>query len=243
MSKNVQIFLLLLFINFISVSQGTNLNPNSSGVPFPGEPCASSYLEDELLRTDPAYVQLRDLMEQQIQTYIALQKSNSSRAAGIVYTIPVVFHIMHEGEAIGDSTNISYAQALSCIAALNRDFRRTNANGGIAQSGPLGVDAEIEFCMAQRDTSGNATSGVTRHDMSGNQNYLDSGVYHNPLLWRGDAAMKTMVQWNPAEYLNVWVVNKVRSITNIYAGGGGGVIGYATFPGGNPVSDGDCSSV
>ena len=40
-------------------------------------------------------------------------KNSGSRAAGVVYTIPVVFHVMHSGEAIGDSTNISYAQALS----------------------------------------------------------------------------------------------------------------------------------
>ena len=242
MLKNIQLFLLLLFITLLSVSQGTNLIPitnttlNSSRIPFPGEPCASSYLEEELLRTDPAYVKMRNLMEQQVQHFISQQ--SSSRSAVIVYTIPVVFHIMHSGEALGDSTNISYAQALSCIAALNRDFRRTNTNGGIAQSGPLGVDAEIEFCIAQRDPIGNATNGVTRHDMSGNQNYLDSGVYHNSSLWRGDAFMKTMVQWNPAEYLNVWVVNKIRSTTNIYAGGGGGVIGYATFPGGSSASDG-----
>tara|TARA_B110001469_G_scaffold126630_1_gene144804 strand:- start:443 stop:859 length:417 start_codon:yes stop_codon:yes gene_type:complete len=138
MLKNIQLFLLLLFITLISVSQGTNLIPktnptlNSSRIPFLGEPCASSYLEDELLRTDPAYVQLRNVMEQQVQAYILQQKSNSSRAAGVVYTIPVVFHIMHSGETLGDSTNISFAQVQSTIAALNRDFRRTNGNGGIA---------------------------------------------------------------------------------------------------------------
>lgn len=245
MLKNIQLFLLLLFITLLCVSQGTNLIPktnptlNSSRIPFPGEPCASSYLEDELLRTDPAYVQLRNVMEQQVQAYILQQKSNSSRAAGVVYTIPVVFHIMHSGETLGDSTNISFAQVQSTIAALNRDFRRTNGNGGIAQSGPLGVDAEIEFCMAQKDPIGNTTSGVTRHDMSGIQGYLDSGVYHNSSLWRHDVSMKTMVQWNPSEYMNVWVVNKIKNTGNIYTPGySGGVIGYATFPGGTTSSDG-----
>ncbi|MEN8958335.1 MAG: M43 family zinc metalloprotease [Flavobacteriales bacterium] len=229
MSKNSLLILFFYFINAFVFAQGV--------VPFPGEQCASSYLEDELLRTDPAYAQMRAQAEQQIQTIIAQQRT--SRSAGVVYTIPVVFHIMHSGENVGDSTNISLAQVQSAVAALNRDFRRTNADGGIAQSGPLGVDAEIEFCLAQLDPSGNATSGVTRTDMSGNQGYLDSGVYHTASLWRSDAAMKASIQWNPAEYMNVWVVNKIRNLRNIYTPGfGGGVIGYATLPGGFPGRDG-----
>jgi hypothetical protein len=147
---------------------------------------------------------------------------------------------MHSGELIGDSTNISLAQIQSTIAALNRDFRRDSTlDGGIANSGPLGIDAEIEFCMAQKDPNGLYTSGVTRHDMSGNQSYLDSGVYHNASLWRSDVSMKAMVQWNPSQYLNVWVVNKIKNKKNIYSTGyTGGVIGYATFPGGPTSSDG-----
>ena len=243
MTKKFYLFLIFTSLVISSFSQRNQANHGStqiyqsSNVPFDGEKCASSYLDDELLRTDSSYAQLRQQIEIQTQNYIANQ-SVSRGAAGIVYTIPIVFHVMHSGEAVGDSTNIPYAQALSCIAALNRDFRRTAADGGIANSGPLGVDAEIEFCIAQRDPLGNYTTGVTRHDMSGNQGYLDSGVYHNASLWRHDASMKAMVQWDPSKYLNVWVVNKIRTTTNIYAGGGGGVIGYATFPGSSPARDG-----
>lgn len=240
MLRKILLLLLACFVLTSTFAQQrtTSVSPNSFG---PGssyiEPCASEMLEEDLLRSDSNYVQFRKAIEIQTQRYIQRQQV-SRGAAGIVYTIPVVFHIMHEGEAVGDSTNISYAQALSCIAALNRDFRRTNADGGIAQSGPLGVDAEIEFCIARRDPNGDSTGGVTRHDMSGIQGYLDSGVYHNASLWRHDASMKAMIQWDPAKYLNVWVVNKIRSTTNIYAGGGGGVIGYATFPGGSASRDG-----
>lgn len=242
MKKNKLILVFLLF-SIYSISQGTNLNPintpvsTSSNVPFPGEQCASSYLDAELLRTNPSYVQIRQGVEQQLQNYIAQQ--NSSRASGVVYTIPVVFHIMHSGEAVGVQTNISYAQIVSCIAALNRDFRRTAADGGIANSGPLGVDAEIEFCMAKRDPSGNLTTGVTRHDMSGNQDYLDSGVYHTATAWRSDLALKSMVNWDHTKYMNVWVVNKIKNLKNIYSTGyTGGVQGYAYFPGAPSPYDG-----
>lgn len=232
------IFIMLFSQGIGQISQGTEipLIPGKT-TPFAGEQCASHYMDEFLLRQDPAYKSMRDQIEIATQQYIQNQSTSRSGARGVIYTIPIVFHIMHEGEALGDSTNIPDAQIFSCIAALNRDFRRNASDGGIAQSGPLGVDAEIEFCIANKDPNGNFTTGITRHDMSGVQGYLDSGVYHQA-SWRSDVPMKTMVQWNPAQYLNVWVVNKIKSTTNIYAGGGGGVIGYATFPGGPAAKDG-----
>lgn len=240
MTRNFLFTLFFIFSAFSFFAQGTTVySPQliNNTAPFPGESSASEYAENEFLK-DPAYAQTRANFEAQIQQYI--QQNSGSRAAGVVYTIPVVFHVMHSGEAIGNLTNISYAQALSCINALNRDFRRTAADGGIANSGPLVVDAEIEFCMAQRDPNGNATTGVTRHDMSGDQDYLDSGVYHTAALWRSDFSMKSSVNWYNTQYVNVWVVNKIRNLNNIYSSGGysGGVQGYAYFPGAPSPYDG-----
>ena len=56
-----------------------------------------------------------------------LQKS-SGRTASTTYTIPVVIHVIHNGEAIGTGTNISDAQINSQIAVLNDDFQRLNAD-------------------------------------------------------------------------------------------------------------------
>lgn len=65
-----------------------------------------------------------------------------------VYTIPVVFHIIHlQGEAIGQGSNISEAQVLQALNDLNADFRDDLMTG---------TDAEIEFCLAQRDPQGNS---------------------------------------------------------------------------------------
>ena len=241
--KKIYIIITLILFSQLVKSQLTPSNsyPQIPGktIPFNGEKCASHYMDEFLKRFDPAYSLNRQSIEQHTQQI--LQTASVSRSGGVnrgvVYTVPIVFHVLHEGENVGDSTNISNAQIYSCLAALNRDFRRNGADGGIAQTGPLGADAEIEFCLARKDPNGNFTTGITRHDMSGVQGYLDSGVYHSA-TWRSDASMKSMVQWNPAEYINIWVVNKIRSTTNIYQGGGGGVIGYATFPGGPAASDG-----
>ena len=40
-----------------------------------------------------------------------------------VLTIPIVFHILHLGEAVGEVTNISDERILSCVENLNHRFR------------------------------------------------------------------------------------------------------------------------
>lgn len=42
--------------------------------------------------------------------------------------IPVVVHILHNGESIGNGRNLSEAQIQSQIDVLNEDFRRLNAD-------------------------------------------------------------------------------------------------------------------
>ena len=64
--------------------------------------------------------------EQWMKQRSALRKGRSSRAG--VYTVPVVFHVVHRGEALGSGGNIPDAQLISQIAVLNRDYNRTNAD-------------------------------------------------------------------------------------------------------------------
>jgi hypothetical protein len=44
------------------------------------------------------------------------------------FRIPVVVHVVHNGEAIGSGSNISDAQIASQIKVLNNDFKRFNAD-------------------------------------------------------------------------------------------------------------------
>ena len=41
-----------------------------------------------------------------------------------VYQIPVVVHVIHNGEAVGTGTNLSQAAIQSQIDVLNEDFRK-----------------------------------------------------------------------------------------------------------------------
>ena len=111
-----------------------------------------------------------------------------------VVTLPVVVHVIHNGDAIGTDENISDAQILSQIQVLNEDFRRMEGTPGHNPNTP-GVDTEIQFCLAQRDPNGNATNGIDRVEI-------------DVPFWGMDAiefSVKPETIWNPEKYINIWV--------------------------------------
>jgi Pregnancy-associated plasma protein-A/Secretion system C-terminal sorting domain len=176
--------------------------------------CASHDVLQQQLQNDPALQSRMDAIEQQVAHYLQQNGGSTDRA---VITIPVVFHVVYRTTA----ENISDAQVLSQLAVLNADFRATNSDIGLTPAlfAGLVADSEIEFCMAQRDPAGAATTGITRKSTTvtawgTNDNVKKSsagGV--NP--------------WNRDQYLNIWVCNI-----------GGGILGYAQFPGGSATTDG-----
>ena len=124
--------------------------------------------------------------------------------------IPVVVHVLHNGTAVGVDANISDAQILSQIRVLNEDFRRKNADAirTPAEFLPVAADANIEFVLAKQDPNGLPTNGIVRKQ--------GPKTIYGP----EDATIIGQTsQWNPEEYLNVWVVPLVSPF-----------LGYATFP-------------
>jgi len=150
---------------------------------------------------------LRQKMEAKrllFKTYEALSTAQE------VYTIPVVVHVIHNGEAQGDGTNISNAQIFSQIDVLNEDFRRLNADTintpSIFQS--VVADAEIQFELAKRDPEGLPTNGIVR--VQGSQAEWDFG---------DEDDLKAQSYWPANDYLNMWVANLKSPL-----------LGFATFP-------------
>ena len=149
----------------------------------------------------------REDMEQIIANYY------SNRAISGVVTIPIVIHIVHRGEAIGTGVNISDLQATTMVEGLNRDFRASSADGGIAQRGPssLNADCQIQFCLAKTDPNGNPTSGKTRINGGSVSNYSNQGVQGPPPYNIGAtaASIANLRTWNVNQYLNIWVVSEI----------------------------------
>jgi hypothetical protein len=110
-----------------------------------------------------------------------------------------------------NSENISDAQINSQIAVLNADFRKTNSDAGQAPSEFAGLvaDSEITFILA------NVTRTATTRTSWGTNNAMKSSANGGV-----DAV-------DPANFLNIWVCNI-----------GGGILGYAQFPGGPATTDG-----
>lgn len=122
-----------------------------------------------------------------------------------VYTIPIVFHILHEY----GQENISDAQVYDEMDILNEDYSNTNPDNNTAQV-PFDTivgTAKIKFVLAKYDPFGNCTNGIEH--------------LYTHMANKGDDYSK-IHQWNRKEYLNIWVTNTI---------GSAGVAGYAYYPG------------
>ncbi len=150
-----------------------------------------------------------DDMENRLQQFIA--SGNAMRSAS-GYTIPVVVHIIHNN----GPENIPNAQVLAGIQHMNEAL----ANTGAFQD-PDGVNTGIQLCHAQQDTNGNATTGINRV----------ASALTNMTAETDDIAVKNLLRWNPENYLNIWIVGSITSLSV-----GPGVAGYAFMPSshGNP---------
>ena len=138
--------------------------------------------------------------------------------AANVKRIPVVVHIIHNGEPVGTGSNISYEQVVSQIEVLNEDFRRKPGTNGFNDH-PDGVDCEIEFFLAEIDPNGDSLvePGVDRID--GGREFWPKGPIRNPI----DSLIKPSTIWAPEDYFNIWTVNFGGFVSR-------DLLGYAQFP-------------
>jgi hypothetical protein len=77
-----------------------------------------------------------------------------------IITIPVIVHVLFNNA----SQNISEAQILSQIEALNKDFRMLNADKSMVPEAfsSLQADSRIMFCLAKVAPDGRSTTGINR---------------------------------------------------------------------------------
>lgn len=165
-------------------------------------------------QADPGLEQRMSDIERDVQQWIT---SNPNQKLSAVITIPVVFHIVYNTTA----QNISDARILEQLNVLNKDFARLNADAGNTPSvwQSIAANTQIQFCMAKRDPSGNATNGIVRK-----QTTVTSFSSNNNIKFTANGGDNA---WPSASYLNIWVGNL-----------SGGLLGYAQFPGGSASTDG-----
>ncbi len=137
-------------------------------------------------------------------------RQQQARQQSEPYRIPIVVHIIHNGEPEGTGANLSNEQILSQIDVINKDFNRLNADAGNtpAEFAGLAGSMDVEFVLALRDPFGLPTTGIVRIN-GGRSSWSVSQ----------ESEFKALSYWPSDQYLNIWVLNL-----------SGGFVGYAQFP-------------
>src|SRR5258705_5116087 len=81
--------------------------------------------------------------------------STTGRGTPIIYSIPVIFPIVHNGEVAGLGTTIAALQVNAQIQQLNNDFRNIAVTSGYTNHA-FEADVQIQFCAATVDPTNNA---------------------------------------------------------------------------------------
>ncbi|MFC4230984.1 M43 family zinc metalloprotease [Parasediminibacterium paludis] len=196
------------------------------------EQCGSVFNPQTVQSNDPNRYNRYQQLEQHIASYISSINNTNPNERLInpnsTIIIPVVVHVLHNGEAIGVGRNISDAQVQSQIDVLNEDFRRLNANRINTPNAFIGVaaDPNIEFRLTCTDPNGNATNGIHRvqtnvaqfdyvTNSDGTPNETATGIKYT--VTGGTDA------WPTDRYLNMWVCSIAPTPS-------GQLLGYAQFP-------------
>lgn len=132
------------------------------------------------------------------------QQIASGTFRGTNNVIPVIFHVFTDG-AGGD--NLSQEAIQAQLDQLNIDYADLAGS-----SYDVSADAQLQFCLAQMDASGVPVDepGINRITTYGDGPFARSTF---------ESTMKAATQWDPEQFLNVWVANL-----------SGGLLGYAQFP-------------
>ena len=130
-----------------------------------------------------------------------------------LYYLPVVVHVLHQGEPVGEGPNLSTERIQRQIEILNEDFRRKEGTRGF-NNHPDGGDTKIEFVLAKQDPNGQPTSGIVRTNIS---------LFDVPVLGYSQNNYAQYSYWNSTQYINIWTTPLDESISCL-------VLGLSTGP-------------
>lgn len=180
--------------------------------------CASDKVTENYIfqqtQSDPDYPDQLNKMYNAIQQWINNNPNYLQQKA--LKSIPVVVHVVYNTP----DENVSNALIYDMINTLNEDFQRLNSDTNQTRTvfKPVAADAQIEFCLAQRDPSNNATTGITRTATT--KTFFDPDTETDDMKQNSTGGEDA---WDPFNYLNIW-------IADIDNGAGFGTAGYAYLP-------------
>lgn len=218
--------LLIGFLFYLILYAG--IRAQSTNPPTQMDRCYTSESYERLKALYPQYEQNRRNIEARINQMLSRRE-----VIGGITVIPVVYHVIHNGDAVGTDENLSAALLQAQLDQMNDDFRRTNSDAGNTPADFTGVaaDTEIEFCLAEVDPDGNPTTGINRVNISSLTGVDPSVCWYDSYI---DANIKPSTIWDRDAYLNLWTVFKINRSSDC----ANTILGYAQFPGGPANTDG-----
>ncbi len=207
------VLLFLIAMPCMVFSQSANFTSDDAGADI-SQPrtCAAHDKHVEMMGFQK-FADARQQIDNHRAQWAPIVEEQRASGSSVVVSIPVVFHVLYANS----TENIADSEIQEQLQTLNDDFRRQNSDQDNIWA--QAADTEIEFCLASFDPSGAPTNGILR-------------VPTTVSSFGANDAMKFSNQggsdaWPASDYLNFWVCNL-----------GGGLLGYAQFPGGPAATDG-----
>lgn len=203
------VFAGILIFTSCQKSVSKDTEAEESTVAYTGERrCAADEVLQAQIAADPERGKRLEEIEAITQRFINNPGAYRVRTDGVI-EIPVVFNVLYKS----DAQNVSEAQLNSQITVLNEDFAAANGDYNLAPAEFAGV------------RSGNLNIVFVR-------DVITVRKQTTKIKWSTNDAMKKNSQGgidptSPNTKLNIWVCNM-----------GGGILGYAQFPGGPSATDG-----
>ncbi len=200
------------------------------------QPCGTYQAREYFIKNLPGYAAKLNAAEaaSRAEYQAFLQQNAASKTSSVqpTYTVPVVFHILHQGEAYGTGANIDDSECISALAQVNSDYGKlgSDVNQIDPLFQPLYEDANMRFVLAQKDPQGNCTNGIIHH-FDNNTQWSQGDVFNYKY------STYSAGNWNPSKYLNIYVVKNIVSGGPVV--GGGIIVGYTYLPGTSPVTAAD----
>lgn len=148
----------------------------------------------------------------------------AAQAAQII-SLPVIVHVIHDGEEPGTRSNLSQAQIYSQLEVLNEDFRRMAGTPGFNED-PVGADIQIEFCPARVDPDGQILEEPGIHRINRRTRGFPAPPYSRFFL-KSDLMPLTI--WDPEKYINIWVCDADNERGQV-------LLGFAQYPNASSLS-------
>ena len=210
------------FALFVCVNISFSQERIEGGIP----PCSFDAIHQRQMQSDANYRKESEDFEKLVtdirnkKNKSILESSNARVTTDVIYKIPIVVHVLHRGEPIGQGINVSDEHIQEIIKQVNQDYRKIVFTTGYGN----GFDTNVEFALAVRDVNGNSTNGIDRIDMSGNASYMALGL-------NTEFSLDNLVAQNTYrydKYMNIWIVSGSDG-GNWVAFGGGGLVCVSAY--------------